>query len=164
MRWAEIYTYSVVSEVASARREELLSDLHEQYAAGARRGLSPMAVSRSIVWRAIRGIPADLRWGAAHHYQKGKVLETTAGNHRGRSIFQGANVLWIILAAAFLIGIGATVAEYFVHGDILGRVYVGPAGFGVSGILVLTSAVAFLVVRVVQLIGQAWSKRRLPDL
>lgn len=164
MWWAEIYTYSVMPEVASARREELMSDLYEQHAAGAKSGLSPMAVSCSIVWRAVRGMPADLRWGNAHHYQKGTVLDTTAGNRRSRNPFRGANILWVILAAAFLVGIGATVAEFFVRGDVLGRVYVGPMGLGVSGLLVLTSMVAFIIARVVQLIGQAWSNRRRPSL
>lgn len=164
MWWAKIYTYSVVPEVASARREELMSDLHEQYAAGARGGLSPKAVSRSVLWRAIRGIPADLRWSSAHHYQKGKVMNTAAGNHRSGNLFRGMNILWIILTAAFLIGLGATIAGYFTHDDLLGHVYVDNMGFGVAGLLVLMSMFVFIIARGVQLIGQAWSKRHHPDL
>lgn len=164
MRWAEIYTFSVVPEVASARREELLSDLHEQYAAGAESGLSQKAVSRSILWRALRGMPADLRWGSAHHYRKGKILNTAAESHRSGNLFRGMNILWMVLIAAFVIGLGATIAGYFTRDDILGHVYFDNLGFGVAGLLVLMSMVVFIIARVLQLIGQRWSSRRHPDL
>lgn len=164
MWWVTIYTKSVQTGAASCRRDELISDLHEQYAAGARAGLSPRAVSRSVVWRAVRGIPSDLLWGRAHHQRKGIAVEMTTGNRGPSGLFQGLNILWIVLAAMFIIGLGATAAEYFLRADVLGRLHFGPMGFGVSGLLVLTSMAVFIAARVLQLIIQARASGRHPKV
>jgi hypothetical protein len=73
------------------------------------------------------------------------------------------NLVWVILAAAFLAGLGATIAGYFVQADVLGHVYAGPMGFGVAGLLVLASMAGFILARVGQLISQAWSDWRRLD-
>lgn len=160
MWWVTLYTKSVQTEAASCRRDELISDLYEQYAAGARAGLSPRAVSRLVVWRAVRGIPSDLSWGRAYHQRKGIAVDMTTGNRGASGPFHGMNVLWIVLAGMFIIGIGATAAEHVVRADLLGHLQFGPMGFGVSGLLVLTSMAAFISARVLQLIVQAWDSRR----
>lgn len=164
MWWVNIYTKYVQSEAANCRRDELISDLHEQYAAGCRAGLPPKAVSRSVLWRAVRGIPSDLRWGNAHHQRKGTAVDMTTGDRGARRLFHGMNILWIVLAGMFILGIGATAAEYFVRGgDLLGRLYFGSLGLGVSGLLVLTSMALFVTARVLQLIIQGWTNRRHPS-
>lgn len=165
MGWVNTYTKFARTDSASCRRDELISDLYEQYAAGARAGLSPKAVSRSVVWRAVRGIPSDLSWGRAHHQRKGIGVDMKTGNEGVGGPFHGMNLLWIVLAGMFVIGVGATAVEYFVRADLLGRLQFGPMGFGVSGLLVLTSMAAFIFARVLQLIVQALATgRRHPNM
>lgn len=67
LRWADFYSRRVSPALAQARREELISDIYEQYADAARRGLPAWAVSRAIASRALRGIFADITWGRIHH-------------------------------------------------------------------------------------------------
>jgi len=67
---------------------------------------------------------------------------------------------------AFVISFGALLLKYFIiHGDLLGRVLLdNRIGYGVSGLLVLTSMAIFIVARVVQLIAQALTNRRNPHV
>lgn len=160
--WATVYTHSVLPETAAARREELKSDLHEQFSDGARTGLSLAAISRSVVWRALRGIPADLRWGAAHYNRKRNAMGTTSGNRETRNLFHGVNILWAVLAAAFVVGFGATLAEHLVQGYVLPLVMFGNFGFPTSALLVLTSMVVFPVARAAQLISQKFAQKPTP--
>ncbi|WP_136708999.1 hypothetical protein [Agromyces sp. H66] len=56
LAWCRWYTADLPEDVAAERRAELASDLYEEREhAGAR-------ATGSILWRAIRGIPADLAW------------------------------------------------------------------------------------------------------
>ncbi|MCD5345657.1 hypothetical protein PX701_00190 [Agromyces sp. H3Y2-19a] len=61
--WCRWYTRDLAEPVATARRAELASDLYEERAVAAETG--ERGVSRSIVGRLIRGIPADLSWRQA---------------------------------------------------------------------------------------------------
>lgn len=81
-------------------------------------------------------------------------MGTTAGNRETRNPFHGMNILWAILAAAFVVGFGATIAEQLVRDDLLGVVMFGNIGFPTSGLLVLTSMVVFPLARAAQLISQ----------
>lgn len=91
-------------------------------------------------------------------------MDVTAGNRESRNLFQGMNVLWTLLAATFIIGIGATAADHFMRDDLLGHVYVGPIGFGISGLLVLASMALFIVARVVQLVARALTNQPHPHV
>lgn len=61
-RWAEYYTRDLDPRVAAERRDELASDLWEHGVTSEARGASGAATGASILWRAARGIPADLSW------------------------------------------------------------------------------------------------------
>lgn len=59
LAWCRWYTADLPDVVAAGRRAELASDLFEE------RELSGAGATGSILWRAVRGIPADLAWRVA---------------------------------------------------------------------------------------------------
>lgn len=61
-RWCEWYTRGLAPDVAEVRRDEIASDLYEHGVYADEIGATPRALRRSIVMRAVRGIPADLSW------------------------------------------------------------------------------------------------------
>jgi len=63
--WTLRYTTGLPRREAEDRRAELLSDLWEHAAAADARGQRPVRLAVSIAFRALRGMPADLRWRAA---------------------------------------------------------------------------------------------------
>ena len=61
LAWCARYTRGLPERIALERRDELTSDLWEQQAANeGAPGLGP-----AILWRALRGVPADISWRAA---------------------------------------------------------------------------------------------------
>ncbi|MFE5670054.1 hypothetical protein ACFQ58_00450 [Agromyces sp. NPDC056523] len=59
LAWCRWYTADLHDDVAAERRAEIASDLFEE------RECSGDRATGSILWRAIRGIPADLAWRGA---------------------------------------------------------------------------------------------------
>lgn len=71
LAWCRWYTADLPAEVAAERRAELTSDLFEE------RQYSGARATRSILARAIRGIPADLAWRGA------RLRQAAVGAPRG---------------------------------------------------------------------------------
>lgn len=142
-----------------------MSDLYEQYLAGEQSGLPSSAVSRSVAWRAARGIAEDIRWGSANHYRKAVAMGATTGDHqKGRGVRILWNILWAVLAVAFVAGVGVVVAESItVPGSVLGRTELGPGDIATSVLLLLGTMVLFVVARTAQLIGGWATSRRGPQ-
>ncbi|WP_127792563.1 hypothetical protein [Agromyces sp. LHK192] len=65
LRWSLRYTDGLDPLVASDRRQEILSDLHEHAAWANETGISSRTAARSIRSRMLRGIPADIGWRRA---------------------------------------------------------------------------------------------------
>jgi hypothetical protein len=61
LAWCARYTRGLPESIALERRDELTSDLWEQ--AAANEGVPGFGAS--ILWRALRGVPADISWRAA---------------------------------------------------------------------------------------------------
>ncbi len=72
------------------------------------------------------------------------------------------NAVWALFAVAFVISFGAWLLEYFVfHGDLLGRVELdNGSGYGVSGLLILGIAIAFVIARFTQVAAQLIARKR----
>lgn len=62
LEWCEFYTRGIEPETAKNRREEIVSDLYEHAVWADEANVPPARVRRSILWRAARGVPADLSW------------------------------------------------------------------------------------------------------
>jgi hypothetical protein len=62
LRWCNLYSRNLPDEVAAARREELLGDLTDQVEWETQHGVPQKRVARSVLYRALRGAPADLSW------------------------------------------------------------------------------------------------------
>ena len=60
--WVDRYTHTAPPREGADRRAELRSDLHDQLAQAEVVGLGARTVSRSIVARMLRGMPADVAW------------------------------------------------------------------------------------------------------
>ena len=60
--WTRAYTHRIAHDVATARRDEIAADLHDQLADAAVTEISSGAVSRAITTRMLLGVPADLSW------------------------------------------------------------------------------------------------------
>lgn len=73
LAWARWYTRDLPGDVAADRIAELESDVFEERAAAA----SEPGVGSSILWRAVRGVPADLAWRSARLH--GAALTAPAG-------------------------------------------------------------------------------------
>ena len=58
--WTARYTRGLRSDVRERRVSEISSDVHEQALFVV--GSGPRSVGRAVVWRTVRGIPADLAW------------------------------------------------------------------------------------------------------
>ncbi|UOQ87676.1 hypothetical protein MUN74_10170 [Agromyces endophyticus] len=97
--WCRWYTRDLSEPVATARRAEIASDLYEQRAFAAETG--ERGVSRSIVGRLVRGIPADLTW----RYAQVRRLALTAP----RGTFPLAMPALAHLATALLLAWGVLV-------------------------------------------------------
>ena len=62
LRWVNFYTRSLPAEMAQSRRDEVLSDIHEQYADAAARGVAASETDRAVTSRAVRGMASDIAW------------------------------------------------------------------------------------------------------
>lgn len=60
--WSKIYTFGLPTELAEARRAEVLSDLHDHVAWAHEHGDDPRATARTIRGRALRGALSDVTW------------------------------------------------------------------------------------------------------
>lgn len=61
-KWCAWYTRDLTSTVAEARREEIASDLYEHGVFADEIALPPRRLARTILLRAVLGVPADLSW------------------------------------------------------------------------------------------------------
>jgi hypothetical protein len=61
-RWVRFYTRGLPVRVATARRDELASDLFEHRADDQRQGVSSSATGAAILGRIVLGAAADLGW------------------------------------------------------------------------------------------------------
>jgi hypothetical protein len=98
--WARRYTHGLPSDVRDRRIEELTSDVHDQTEAartgGARR---PQA---GLVWRTVRGVPADLAWRRS---EIGAVRVAGGPAAVGRTV-------WSVLTQAWFAPLAALVATF----------------------------------------------------
>ena len=62
MRWVFFYTRRLPARIAYPRRDEVASDLWEHRHDARTRGMSDLATAVAIIWRMIRGAPADVGW------------------------------------------------------------------------------------------------------
>ena len=60
--WVRLYTAAMPTPVALARREELLSDIHDQIADGQVAGRPGRRLSYALCRRMLKGIVADVAW------------------------------------------------------------------------------------------------------
>jgi hypothetical protein len=60
--WTRAYTHGIAQDVATARRDEIAADLHDQLADATTTEISSGAASRAITTRMLLGVPADLSW------------------------------------------------------------------------------------------------------
>lgn len=97
LRWTRAYTRGLDVAVADNRRDEIASDVHEHAVWAEEQGLSTRQLGRTLRWRLLRGIPADLSWA---------VAERSAANPAVRFVVRGAAA---ILAVALPIGLGTAV-------------------------------------------------------
>jgi hypothetical protein len=96
-RWCAFYTRGLVAEAAADRRDELDADVFDQVSWSTSAGLTDRAISRAILWRAIKGVPADLAWRRAQ-------LRAANSASIGTRVFAG----WLMLGATVL-GLGMIV-------------------------------------------------------
>jgi hypothetical protein len=90
-RWCAFYTRGLRAEIATDRRDELRADVVDHIEWGRDAGESDQALSRTILWRAIKGIPSDLSWRRAQL----RLADLTGF---GTRLFAG----WLLLGASVL--------------------------------------------------------------
>jgi hypothetical protein len=93
-RWCAFYTRGLPAEIATDRRDELRADVVDHIEWGRNAGASDRVLSRAILWRAFKGIPADLSWRRAQ-------LRMAEATGLGTRLFAG----WLLLGAS-LLGVG----------------------------------------------------------
>jgi hypothetical protein len=90
-RWCAFYTRGLPANVASDRRDELRADVIDHIDWGRSAGATDEALSRTILWRALRGVPSDLSWRRAQ-------LRLAEATGLGTRLFAG----WLLLGASVL--------------------------------------------------------------
>jgi hypothetical protein len=93
-RWCAFYTRGLPAEIATDRRDELRADVVDHIEWARNEGSTDPAVSRAILWRALKGIPSDLSWRRAQ-------LRMADATGFGTRLFAG----WLLLGACVL-GVG----------------------------------------------------------
>ncbi|WP_458112732.1 hypothetical protein M1D88_00780 [Arthrobacter sp. R1-13] len=113
LSWADFYGRHVTPSQGKARREELISDMYEQQADALRRGVPAKAVNRSIAFRAVRGIFADITWSRIHNDPEVRTMATSrkADSTDRPLTSQVTAVLWTALVALAAIGLGTSITE-----------------------------------------------------
>ncbi len=101
-RWSSWYTRTIDTEVATARRDELASDLYEQAISADESGTSPRKVARTILSRAARGAGADLTWRYA---QRRHAALANPASFRLRRV-EGTVSALVLVAASSVAGAG----------------------------------------------------------
>lgn len=106
LAWCHWYTADLPDDVAAERRAELASDLFEE------REHSGARATGSILWRAVRGIPADLAWRGA------RLRRAALGAPRGT--FPLAMPALAHLAAIALVAWGGFIVWRVVRSTLIG--------------------------------------------
>lgn len=112
-RWVSTYTSGLDEQTAERRRAEIRADLHDHVAHGRRRGHHPWRIAGEVVFRSMRGAPADLAWRSARR-------DSTAGRRAAELI--GGSVMNATVTAAKAIGLTGVVLVvlYLMAGWIFG--------------------------------------------
>jgi hypothetical protein len=136
LRWCALYTRGLPEAVAKERRDELLSDLHEQREDADARPAAQRALGRAIQGRAVRGVLSDLSWRSAQLRQA--PLEVRGGVSTRAPMGR-------LLAASYVIGSLIAWASAFsaVHATGLSNSMLVHPGeyFSVASVVALTALV-----------------------
>lgn len=152
-RWAAFYTRDLDPRVAGERRDELASDLWEQGADADARGASGATTEMSILWRAARGIPADLSWRRARASRRQLAAGPESRGWSGR----GSAVVAVVIAALVLV-VGATAVGRLVPNALRGALLpssVTMASLAV-GCALLVCALVLMTRTTTRWLGAAW--------
>ena len=125
LRWCDFYTRDLDPLIATGRRDELRSDLweHARWSKGKSGG--------PILWRAIRGVPADLAW---RHEQRVAAARLVPMATR----VLGAGVATLSAAAASLL-IGLGVVTLVRRSWAVEQNYLPPSSANAAWVLALTA-------------------------
>lgn len=150
-RWCSWYTREVDAQAADCRRDELASDLYEHAIWADESGITPRALARAILSRAVRGAPADLTW---RHAQRRKLaLAHLAGFRRNR--VESAVSALVVMVASAVLGWGIFVLTRIALSVIAGQIRPGSVtSLIIAGFTVLTlGAVVMLCRRRTRVLG-----------
>lgn len=133
LRWCDLYTRGLPLAVASQRRAELESDLHDHRTAAA--SASRSSVARDVLVRALLGAPADLSW-RTHQARACRSSPSPEVTMTARAPLDGWTwsaylVGGVVLAWSAIIGIGMLLdARNAAAGseDFTWRIWLGSAG------------------------------------
>jgi hypothetical protein len=117
LRWSAAYTRGLDARVAAARQDEIASDLHEHAVWANESGMSTRQLARSVRWRAVSGVPADLAWRAAQR----------RAADRGLRFALRANSA--LLAAVLTVGLGTAALSVFVIVRVVRALRIGDIGY-----------------------------------
>lgn len=99
-RWVSTYTSGLDEKAGERRRAEIRADVHDHIAHGFRHGHHPWRVAGEVVFRSLRGMPADLAWRSARR-------DSTAGRRAAELV--GGSVMNATATATKTIGLTAAV-------------------------------------------------------
>jgi hypothetical protein len=144
LNWVDLYTRALPTEVAQDRKDELRSDIYEQYAHAARAGMPLRSVDQAIALRAIRGVVADITWSTIHHTRRTRTMTTSAEVTPARQRLAGqlAAALWAILVVVAIIGLTGSITEMInTGGQVHGLVpWPGAANISLTIVVLIVSA------------------------
>lgn len=108
-RWVSVYTRGLPADVASARVDEIRSDLHEQTATQSAQATLPGELVDRVIWsRSIRGVIADLAWRDTEMRRFRTLRATTMTLRERRST---RRLSWLLYTAAALIAATGVIAS-----------------------------------------------------
>jgi hypothetical protein len=145
-RWCVFYTRGLLADVATDRQDELRADVLDHLQWGRDEGASERAVTRAVLWRALKGMPSDLSWRRAQ-----RRLVDNGGF--GTRLFAG----WLLLGASAL-GVGMVVLALTAIGrDRQGLPFgEGPIAPTLVAALVISCGVLLLLRQRTRWLGALW--------
>lgn len=104
-RWVDLYTRGLATELRTARRAEIESDLWAQSEEADEIGRPPLSVDAEMLTRLVLGIPADIGWRLAHRLGNAPSprKEIVMREPRSRQVWTAIGVIWAALGLVFAV-------------------------------------------------------------
>lgn len=128
-RWARLYTLGLPAPTRQRRVGEIAADLHDQIAHERTHGTGDRRIALDILFRMVRGLPADASW-RSEHARASTVQSSTAEKAMKTNHTADRSLIGIVLSTAVLLSVPLVAML------VTDEVAWGPGDFVGAGVLI----------------------------